>query len=105
MVCPILISVSVTPGAFSAKAGRAARAAAVAALACKNVRRENILLSPCLLLTRAVVRVAFPSLYFIGAAADLDGFRNRRSTLRVKNRPTPTAPDGAAYMITISKIP
>src|SRR5271157_250486 len=41
MVCPILISVSVMPGALAARAGQAlvARAAAAAALDCRNVRR------------------------------------------------------------------
>src|ERR1700739_4823089 len=41
MVWPILISVSVTPGAFSARAGQAlvAKAAAAAALDCRNMRR------------------------------------------------------------------
>jgi hypothetical protein len=40
MVCPILISVSVTPGALSARAEPALAAkAAAAALDCRNVRR------------------------------------------------------------------
>jgi hypothetical protein len=41
MVWPILISVSVIPGAFSARAGQApvAKAAAAAALDCRNMRR------------------------------------------------------------------
>src|SRR5271154_2272406 len=41
MVWPILISVSVIPGAFSARAGHAlvAKAAAAAMLDCRNMRR------------------------------------------------------------------
>src|ERR1700733_5246356 len=44
MVCPILISVSVTPGALSARAALAAKVAA-AALDCRNVRRVIMTLS------------------------------------------------------------
>src|SRR5579872_3502030 len=54
---PILISASVTPGAFSAKAERLARSVAVAALALRNVRRENIVSLPSIL-SRAVDRDA-----------------------------------------------
>src|ERR1700677_4246497 len=43
MVCPILISVSVTPGALSARAEPVLAAKAATALDCKNERRVNML--------------------------------------------------------------
>jgi hypothetical protein len=52
MVWPILISLSVTPGAFSAKARRPANIAAVAAPACNNLRRENMRFSPSISILR-----------------------------------------------------
>jgi hypothetical protein len=51
MVWPILISVSVTPGALAARAGQSpeARYAAEAALDCKNKRRDTMASSFCYL--------------------------------------------------------
>jgi hypothetical protein len=56
MVCPILISVAVTPGAFSARAAREALAdyAAAAAAHCNRTRRVIMLSLPMILLLDAL---------------------------------------------------
>ena len=100
MVWPILISVSVIPGAFSARAGQApvARAPAAAALEAKKVRRVFMKILPF----RSQRRTSPPSL---GSVRPRLQELETRATSLTKARIAPMAPAGIKAMIKISNTP
>src|SRR5208283_2121182 len=103
MVWPILISVGVMPGAFSARAGQAlvAKAATAAALDCRNVRRVVMELLP---LGFSLQRSLY-IIYFSVPRPVVSSARGPRAKNRVAARMAPAAPEGATAMIRISSTP
>src|SRR5580704_17030616 len=96
MVWPILISVSVMPGALSARAGHAlvAKAAAAAALDCKNVRRVVIELLPLgFSLQQSLYTTYFTVPRPVASSARGPRAKNRRAT-----RTAPATPVGIDAM-------